>query len=51
MEENEEKTLSKKELKLKAQEMKLEEKQRKMQEKGKVTCSGRGLPGRRIISL
>lgn len=36
MEENEEKTLSKKELKLKAQEMKLEEKQRKMQEKADI---------------
>lgn len=36
MGENEEKTLSKKELKLKAQEMKLEEKQRKMQEKADI---------------
>ncbi|MCI8291160.1 MAG: hypothetical protein HFJ25_02760 [Clostridia bacterium] len=36
MEENEEKTLSKKELKLKAQEMKLEEKQRKAEEKAEI---------------
>lgn len=36
MEENEEKTLSKKELKLKAQEMKLEEKQRKSEEKAEI---------------
>lgn len=36
MEENEEKTLTKKELKLKAQEMKLEEKQRKAQERAEI---------------
>ncbi len=36
MEEKEEKTLTKKELKLKAQEMKLEEKQRKAQEKAEI---------------